>query len=251
MAGSPPSSESAREAGAGAPRTHHDLLHGRDVPLDTESRKRRQLKHDLAARVRGINEAVAMLDALECEPAELQPLIDQARDLEDHLDRLPDLRGHGGAARAPRGASALDERSPISGRGNPLAPPLHLECDGITTWGHATYGIAYEGPPLHLHGGWVLAAFDEVLGVAQAVAGAPGMTGTLTVRLRAPTPLHERIDYEAWLERTEGRKLFARGEARLEGRVLAEAEGIFVAPSDWTEATRRPDDPRGGPVDPT
>lgn len=219
-----------------APRTHHDLLHGRDVPLDPDSRKLRQLKHDLAEQVRRVNEGVAMLDALECDPDAIQPLIDEARDLAARLDRLPNLRQYGGAALGPRGASALDERSPISGQGNPLAPPLHLESDGVTTWGHATYGIAHEGPPLHLHGGWVIAAFDELLGVAQAMGGQPGMTGTITIRLQAPTPLHERIDYEGWVDRTEGRKTIAKGEARLEGKVLAEAEGIFIAPTSWVDS---------------
>lgn len=219
-----------------APRTHHDLLHGRDIPLDPEARKRRQLKHDLAGQVRRVAENVAMLEALECDPATMQDVIDRARDLADALQDLPDFRKYGGAALGPSGASALDERSPISGQGNPIAPPMHLECDGVTTWGHATYGVAYEGPPLHLHGGWVIAAFDELLGVAQAVSGQPGMTGTITIRLRAPTPLDQRIDYEGWVDRVEGRKTFARGEARLDGRVLAEADAVFIAPKNWIEA---------------
>lgn len=219
-----------------APRTHHDLLHGREVPLDPEARKRRQLKHDLAEQARRAVEGVAMLDALACGGAEFQALIEATRGLADRLEDLPNLREYGGAALGPAGASALDERSPISGQGNPIAPPMHLECDGVTTWGHATYGIAYEGPPLHVHGGWVIAAFDELLGVAQAVSGQPGMTGTITVVLRGPTPLHQRIDYEGWVDRVEGRKVFAKGEARLDGRVLAEAEAVFIAPKNWVEA---------------
>lgn len=219
-----------------APRTHHDLLHGRDYPLDPEARKRRQLKHDLAEETRRVVGGVALLEALECDPVTMQELIDTARDLADRLDDMPDLRKYGGAALAPAGASALDERSPISGQGNAIAPPMHLECDGVTTWGHATYGPAYEGPPLHVHGGWVIAAFDELLGVAQAVSGQPGMTGTITIKLRAPTPVGRRIDYEGWVDRVEGRKTNASGEARLEGKVLAEADAVFIAPENWVEA---------------
>lgn len=219
-----------------APRTHHDLLHGRDVPLDPEARKRRQLKHDLAEEARRLVENIAMVEATETDPAAMQDLIDRVRDAADDVGELPNLRKYGGAALGPSGASALDERSPVSGQGNPIAPPMHLECDGVTTWGHATYGPAYEGPPLHVHGGWVIAAFDELLGVAQAVSGHAGMTGTITIRLRAPTPLGQRIDYEGWVDRVDGRKVFATGEARLEGKVLAEAEAVFIAPENWVEA---------------
>ena len=40
------------------------------------------------------------------------------------------------------------------------------------------------------HGGYVAAAFDEVLGLAQDLGGQSGMTGTLTIKYRRPTPLH-------------------------------------------------------------
>ena len=43
-------------------------------------------------------------------------------------------------------------------------------------------------------------------------------------------PLHQRIDYEAGVERREGRKVFMRGESRCAGELLAEAHGVFIAP---------------------
>lgn len=125
--------------------------------------------------------------------------------------------------------SALFDFSPIMGAANPLAPPVSLEpADGLVK-GTATFGSAYEGPPGCVHGGWLAAAFDEVLGMAQSLGGSPGMTGTLTVRYRRPTPLHRRLVFEGELVRVEGRKIFTQGRCLLDGEVTAEAEGIFIS----------------------
>jgi acyl-coenzyme A thioesterase PaaI-like protein len=102
--------------------------------------------------------------------------------------------------------------------------------DGEQTRAEATYGGAYEGPPGCLHGGIVMAAFDDVLGVAQAASGAAGMTGTLTVRMVRPTPLHERIDYVAGVTSRVGRKIEVTGTSTHRGTLLAEATAVFVAP---------------------
>jgi hypothetical protein len=231
----PPGYEAAldRALSPPAPRVHHDVLHGRDVVIDAALGQRVDAKHRLANETRRLVEAVAMLDAEECDPADLEALADSVAEVADTCDPLPNLMKYGGAAVGPPVASALDERSPISGRGNAIAPPMVVEFDGERTTAWATYGPAYEGPPFHVHGGWVIAAFDELLGVAQVASGRPGMTGTLTIRLSRPTPIGRRIDYEGWVERVEGRKTFTRGVARLDGEVLAEAEGIFIAPRNW------------------
>ena len=105
-----------------------------------------------------------------------------------------------------------------------------LEFDGDLTCGHATYGEVFEGPPGLVHGGFVISAFDDLLGVAQAASRMAGLTGTLEVRLRRGTPLHRRIDYEAGVASVAGRKITAWGRSLLDGEVLAEATGIFIQP---------------------
>jgi len=124
---------------------------------------------------------------------------------------------------------AFFDHSPIIGRANPLAPPIDLAVIDAKVVGRARFGSAYEGPPGAVHGGYVAAAFDEVLGMAQSLGGKPGMTGTLTVRYRRPHPLHAEIDFEGELLRTEGRKIFTAGRSFAEGELLAEAEGIFIS----------------------
>jgi acyl-coenzyme A thioesterase PaaI-like protein len=190
----------------------------------------RRVKHELAEATRRLVEAVALLDVGDADAGELAPLVDDVEALTALLSVAPSLRRYGGAAMSPHPNGALTERSGISGRSNPLAPPLRIRVDGDRTLGAAVYGDAYEGPPGCLHGGFVAAAFDDLLGCAQMASGTAGFTGTLTIRMRKPTPLNTRIDYEAGLTRVSGRRIVCWGHSTAEGVLLAEAEGIFVTP---------------------
>jgi acyl-coenzyme A thioesterase PaaI-like protein len=126
------------------------------------------------------------------------------------------------------------EHSPLSGRSNPLSPPIETHLvetpdGGYYIAGTVTFGAAYQGPPGHCHGGLVAAMFDDLLGFAQLSAG---FTGTLTVRYRKPTPLHEELTLKAWPHRIDGRKRIIKGTCHLGDTLLSEAEGLFVAPRD-------------------
>lgn len=119
--------------------------------------------------------------------------------------------------------------SPFIGLANPMSPPLSLDYEGDKVVCDVTFGSAYEGPPSCVHGGYVAAAFDEVLGAAQSLSGEQGMTARLTVNYRSPTPLCEPLRIEAWLDRREGRKIFVTGQMFAGDRLTAEAEGLFIA----------------------
>ncbi len=93
----------------------------------------------------------------------------------------------------------------------------------------ANFGQAYEGPPGCVHGGYVAASFDEVLGAAQSLSGAPGMTGTLTVRYESPTPLKTDLRFEGRLVGVERRKIFTEGACYAGDRLTATAKGTFIA----------------------
>jgi hypothetical protein len=121
------------------------------------------------------------------------------------------------------------DHSPMLGKANPLAPPIRLWLEGDRIFGTATFGAAYEGPPGCVHGGYVAAAFDEVLGSTQSLSGAPGMTGRLTVHYRSPTPLETELRFEGWIEDVTGRKILTRGELRAGDVLCAEAEGLFIS----------------------
>jgi acyl-coenzyme A thioesterase PaaI-like protein len=118
--------------------------------------------------------------------------------------------------------------SPMIGLFSPLAPPIRCERrdDGIR--GHGVLGAAYEGPPGCVHGGIIAGLFDELLGVANIVAGVGAMTGTLTVVYRSPTPLYTELRVEARTLGVEGRKVRTIGTLHAGDRLCAEAEGVFI-----------------------
>lgn len=217
---------------------------GRWWPTHPASSDRRSARHGLADEARELLRLVSQLETESCDLDTLAAAKARMAEVRDLLASLPDLSSHGGACSAPGDDANLFERSPVSGWANPLAAPLQLEFDGETTYGHAVYHDAYEGPPGNVHGGVIMAAFDELLGVAQAASGLAGFTGTLTVRMRRPTPLHQRIDYEAGVESVEGRKIIAVGRASHGAELLAEATGIFIAPrqSEVARAAGMPTD---------
>jgi hypothetical protein len=45
-----------------------------------------------------------------------------------------------------------------------------------------------------------------------------------------PTPLNRRIDYEAGVDRVDGRKIYVRARSRDADTQLADAEIVFIAP---------------------
>lgn len=131
----------------------------------------------------------------------------------------------------PEEAGGHFDFSPLIGQSNPLSPPIHCWAEGDHARATVVFGTPYEGPPGHVHGGYVAAAFDEVLGYAQALTGQPGMTGTLTIKYRKPTPLHTELRFDCWVDRVEGRKVFAGGTLHAGDVLCAEAEAIFVSMS--------------------
>jgi acyl-coenzyme A thioesterase PaaI-like protein len=190
-------------------------------------------KHRIAEHVRAMIERLVGLDVDALGDAELAALEKEAAGLRQHLESLPDRRRDGSLAAQPPPEGRLVERSPVSGRGNALALPLTYDFDAASdtdkTHAWAVFSTSYEGPPGGVHGGYVAAAFDELLGVAQMVTGVAGFTGTLTVRYRELTPVGRRIDFTAWPADRDGRKVTMQARATCDDTIVAEAEGLFIA----------------------
>jgi acyl-coenzyme A thioesterase PaaI-like protein len=186
-------------------------------------------KRRLARAMRLVIERLVPSNAPE---EELRRAADALERYAEALNAHPRLKHfHGYAESANAGdVGAFFDQSPMIGLANPLAPPITIGRSGpLTAIASVTFGTAYEGPPGCVHGGFVAAAFDEVLGYVQSLGGNPGMTGRLTVNYRRPTPLHTELIFEGELVRTEGRKNFCTGKVRANGELTAEAEGLFVA----------------------
>jgi len=186
-------------------------------------------KRRLASALRTVIERVVPSDA----PAdELSRAANALENYAEQLKKHPRLQRRMGYPEASNSGDVLAffDQSPLIGLANPLAPPISISVTGNrSALGEVTFASAYEGPPGHVHGGFIAAAFDEVLGFVQSLSGAPGMTGTLTVRYRKPTPLHTPLRFEARYLRTEGRKVHTEAHLFAEGVLLAEAEGLFIS----------------------
>ena len=104
----------------------------------------RALKHALVRECRRVIDHIALLDAERTGAAELSRLADETRALADRLESVPSLRRFGGLATSGPDDAALLERSGVSGRSNPLAPPLQFEMtDGVTRGA----GVCTRMPP--------------------------------------------------------------------------------------------------------
>ncbi len=184
-------------------------------------------KRRLAAAMRRVIDRLVATDA---PIDELQRAADELERFAETLDGLPVrswLEGFAESATAGD-TNAMFDMSPLMGLSNPLSPPIDFELEADRVIGRVTFGRAYEGPPGHVHGGLVAAAFDEVLGFVQCMTGQPGMTGTLQVRYRSPTPLNQPLRFEAWVERLEARKTIAVGTLTCGDKLCAEGEGVFI-----------------------
>jgi len=194
-----------------------------DVPLNERRR--------LAQTLRELVHQVATVDV---DDAELGPIAAALDPLCARLAREPRLvlnvsgLHSSDHARARSGREPLYDRDPLVGLSNPLAPPLlRVEGGGLTEW-EVTFSETYEGHPGLVHGGYVAAVIDHVLGVTASSSGFASMTGTLTTVYRRPTPLNTRLVCVGSVERVEGRKVFCKATLEAEGELVVEAEGVYL-----------------------
>ncbi len=133
--------------------------------------------------------------------------------------------------------SGFEDFSPVSGKSNPVSPCLDMvKLDDGSVSGSVVFTPAFEGPPGHVHGGVLAAAFDEILGLVQLATGNPGMTGRISVHYRRPTPLGVEVRFVGRIESVSGRKINCVGESLVfhEGQwvTTAQSEALFISLPD-------------------
>jgi hypothetical protein len=129
--------------------------------------------------------------------------------------------------------------NPAVGLRNAIAPPMDITHEGPDgrCWAEFELGLPYEGPPGLVHGGICALVLDHILGEAASDGlTKPHFTGTITLRYLRGTPLG-RIRTEAWIDRVDGVKTFARGTISDASGITVEADGIFIRPS-WARAAQ-------------
>ncbi|MEV0570511.1 PaaI family thioesterase [Dactylosporangium sp. NPDC050588] len=122
---------------------------------------------------------------------------------------------------------------PTGGTENPLSPPVSLwvEPDGSVR-GEVTLGLAFQGPPGHVHGGTSAMLMDHALGIANARAGYASVTVGLDVSFHAAIPVGSTITILARHDGRDGRKVRSSGELRIGDLTCVTASGTFVLMDD-------------------
>jgi acyl-coenzyme A thioesterase PaaI-like protein len=180
--------------------------------------------------------AAAVRDLIHASVTSWAPpeVLDDARARTAHLTGA--LRAHTPVPEAPRyphlesvtGPADVMPFDVVIGPLSPLAPPLSLASVDGRTLATVSFTAPYEGPPGCVHGGIIAACFDQVLNVANLLAGAAGPTATLEVRYRRPTPLDTPVTFEAGTPVVDGRAVRTTAVLRAGDVVTAEASGTFV-----------------------
>ena len=190
---------------------------------------------DLADELRGVLRAI---NEREHTPEQIADALARARELREGLDgpRRPRWyeRGILDGRSTDSTRSSFNTHSLFRGRHSAIAVPLHFRMvtapDGQKgVEGTVTCPLLYEGPPGGVHGGYLAGLFDDVLGgTQQLIEGPSGLTGTLTVRYRAITPLETELLFRGWIDHVSGRRIRAKATCHAGGRLTAEAEALFI-----------------------
>lgn len=138
-----------------------------------------------------------------------------------------------GAEGDPEDARPYYVRGALVGPHHPMYLPAEFETEGEVTRGRVQFDLLWEGPPGCVHGGYVAYFFDCAMGHHNMIRAIPGMTGTLTIRYRRPTPLYTELNFEVRTTHESGRKILDEGVLRSGDDIVAEAEGLFVMPKDF------------------
>lgn len=187
-----------------------------DPPDEAQSR--------LADSVRRLAEAAVMTVA---EPGDL---LATAAAVDRATDRILGERRQGSYRDLRSSEGGLPFHfNPVLGPANPYAPPIEIRIVDGEVRGSGVINDLYEGPPGYVHGGILSLILDQTLGLANLLAGHPGMTIGLDVRYRRPTPLHQPLEILSRFTHTEGRSIFCSGTIRAGDEVTVEATGTFRA----------------------
>lgn len=215
-----------------------ELAAGHTLREATEARRTEALRSEDHPEWRRLSEGVRRLNRAcvesDLDAASLNELASQVEALAGKMESSSEGKRVGLVEEGWHGVSdSLNYLpfSPIMGRLNPASYGLDIVREGEQAIGRVVLDETAEGAVGLSHGGVISGIWDEVLAAANAIQQTGGPTGSLTVRYRRPTPLHEPLRYAAWVEQTEERKVLVKGECTIEGgdgTVLSEAEAVFI-----------------------
>jgi acyl-coenzyme A thioesterase PaaI-like protein len=171
--------------------------------------------------------------------------IDAVRELQDHaravdapdgvITEAADLLDKVSALLKPFDAdewySPSGRRMDLPVRGNILSIPMsaHKTDDGRMA-GWARFGRFHLGRNGAVHGGSLGMLFDSVLGLTAAVltGSRRQRTAYLKINYRNIVPIEKEVQFDAGVDRIDGRKIFVSGRLTDGDTLLSEADALFV-----------------------
>ncbi len=127
--------------------------------------------------------------------------------------------------------SPASTRIDLPSRGNITVPPyevINAGPDGVEAT--VTFRPFHLGGNDAAHGGQVAVAFDDLAGMASALAiRGVCRTAYLTVSYRSLTPLRTPLTCRTWVQNLEGRKAFVKGTLHDGERLCADLDALFIA----------------------
>ena len=187
-----------------------------------------QARQRLASATRALNEKLVSTDI---DPELAAALAEKIEDLTAELSQAQQVTGLVDMAkRGQRGTidDVMGELVSVGGRSHPCSPELRWQEASNRITGTVKFSQAFEGPPGHVHGGWVAGVLDHLMGMTHVRTGHPGMTGGLSVRYLKPTPLNQRIGVSAQATELDDKRTEVKAEMRFGETTTATAEAIFV-----------------------
>ena len=185
-------------------------------------------RRQLALAARQLNESLISADI---PPEQALELSDELSRLAASLSDLPQVSGlMDMVGRRPQDGidTIMGEFVAMAGRSHPCSPDLTWHTEAHQIRGTVTFSQAFEGPPGHVHGGWVAGILDHLMGMTHVHMGQPGMTSGLTVRYLKPTPLRQIIAISAVSEELDERRTQVNAEMRCGETITATATALFV-----------------------
>ena len=127
--------------------------------------------------------------------------------------------------------SPSGRRMDLPMRGNILTIPMEAaKTDDGRIAGWARFARFHLGRNNAVHGGSLGMLFDSVLGLTAAVLSGSRRqrTAYLKIDYRHIVPIEKELQFDAGVDRIEGRKIFVSGRLSDGDTVLTEAEALFV-----------------------
>lgn len=202
-----------------------------DAPHALAAAAVRRLGHALAAGAidadlarRLASELGALADEVEAAPRrdkQAEHAVTSTRYAALLAGRMPDPTPDGHAIE-------FDRFSIVGGRLNPFGLSARHHRDGEEAVATVRFGPAFEGPPGRVHGGAVALVVDEATATVLPMVGRFGFTGSVSLRLVAPAPLHAEVQFRSRVVGEEGRKLFVRCIGVGPDGPFVEADAVYV-----------------------